>query len=83
MSKLEQKLKDLGYKKSSVFWKKNDIYIYLFSNKTLFKEYCYVNFNKWIQSRNDIQALKDSIEYYDEQLKIMDKDLKELKKCQD
>ena len=84
MSRLEQKLVELGYKKYSPFiWKKDDIHITLISNKTLHIEYCYVDCNKWIQNRNDIQAiLKEIVEHYNNQLKIMQKDLEELKLCQ-
>ena len=79
MSRLEQKLEELGYKKSDIFWEKDDIHIYLYSNKTLIEDYCYVHCSKWIQSRNDIQELKDSIDYYHEQLMIMEKDLEVLR----
>lgn len=45
---------------------------------------CYISIKAHvIQNRNDIQELKDSIEYYDNQLKIMEKDLEVLKEYEE
>ena len=88
MPRLEEKLKELGYRplNNELYdghYLKENIYIVIHNNKII-KDICYVAIKQQsIQNRNDIQALKDSIEYYDEQLKIMQKDLEVLKNVED
>lgn len=83
MTKLEEKLKELGYYKDIFnYYTKRDICIFIYENKIYESKCCVIIQSKCIRSRNDIQALKDSIEDYDEQLRIMWKDLEELKLCQ-
>ena len=90
MTNLEQKLIELGYEKSIYycicdFYSKQDIRIYV--NDTcneVFKENCCVVLErKNLKNRNDIQELKDSIDYYHEQLMIMQKDLEMLRNVKD
>ena len=79
MSRLEENLKELGYELNMFgFYSKQDIKILAIKNK-IFNNNCYVEAIKEIKNRNDIQALKDSIEDYDNQLRIMKKDLEILK----
>ena len=80
MTKLEEKLKELGYTPDLFgFYTKKDINILIHENK-IYKDHCYVIVGqKNIRNKNDIQELKDSIDYYHEQLMIMQKDLEELK----
>ena len=80
MSRLEQKLIELGYEKNIFgYYQKQNIQILVDKNK-IFKKECYVEVAKEVRNRNDIQFIKDNIGNYDEQLKIMKKDLEELKK---
>lgn len=80
MGKIEDKLKELGYEYDKyVYWVKDKIYLYMSPIKTITEKWCFVKVNLIIQNRNDIQALKDSIDYYHEQLMTMQKDLEVLK----
>lgn len=83
-SPLEKKLKDLGYEMNMFgYYQKQNINILINTiDNTIFEKDCYVEVVKQIRSRNDIQSLKDNIPNYDEQLRIMWKDLEVLKKCQ-
>ena len=79
MTKLEEKLIELGYEKNIFgYYQKQNIQILIDNNK-IFEKGCYVEVIKEVRNRNDIQFLKDNIEKYDKQLKIMRKDLEELK----
>ena len=81
MSRLEDKLKELGYEYNKVVdvYSKDRIRIYIHNNRIL-KNDCHIAIkNVIIQNRNDIQELKDSIDYYNEQLMTMYKDLEVLK----
>ena len=80
MTKLEEKLIELGYTYDGyVYWQKDKICLYMTPIKTIKKEWCFVSVKFIIQNRNDIQKLKDSIDYYHEQLMTMYKDLEVLK----
>ena len=81
MNKLEE-LKELGYEMNMFgYYQKQDINILINKEKNkIFEKECYVEVVKQIRSRNDIQELKDNIPNYDEQLRIMWKDLEELRK---
>ena len=80
MTKLEERLKELGYEYDKyVYWIKGKIYLYMSPIKTIIEKWCFVKVNFTIQNDFDLQELKDSISYYEEQLKIMQKDLEVLK----
>lgn len=82
MTKLEKKLKELGYEKNIFgYYQKQNINILINTiDNTIFEKDCYIEVAISIRSRNDIQSLKDNIPNYDEQLRIMQKDLEELRK---
>ena len=85
MTKLEEKLIELGYVKyqePNRYIKKNMNIVLVVSSKGRILN-SYLRVCTLIYNRNDIQALKDSIEDYDIQLKIMRFDLEVLKQCQD
>ena len=84
MTKLEEKLKKLGYKTlNHIAYYKGIIRIVISRNKIL-KNTCHLRIDeKVIRNRNDIQKLKDKVDYYHEQLMIMYKDIEELELCQD
>ena len=76
---LKSKLKELGYKEIRswyTYWHKQDIHLYIEDNKVS-EHWIEVTFD--INNEQDFQELKDSISYYEEQLKIMQKDLEVLK----
>ena len=81
MTKLEEKLIELGYEKNIFgYYQKQDIQILIDKNKNkIFERNCCVEVVKEVRNRNDIQFLRDNIEKYDKQLKIMRKDLEILK----
>lgn len=86
MTKLEEKLIELGYKKHIYyFYSKQNIRVYINNKRNkILKENCCVLLERIeIKNRNDIQKLHDDIEYYHEQLMMMYDDLKELELCQD
>ena len=79
MTKLEEKLIELGYEKTIYyFYSKQNIIIYIIENKILKENCCVVLERRKLKNRNDIQKLKDSIDYYHEQLMTMYKDLEVL-----
>ena len=82
MTKLEEKLIQLGYKRCNVnYYRKERIALMIYEdeNKTI-KIKAHIKIKEQIiKNRNDIQKLHDSIECYDNQLKIMQKDLEVLK----
>ena len=82
ISTLEQKLIELGYEMNMFgYYQKGDINILLNKERNkIFERNCCVEISVSIRSRNDIQKLKDNIQNYDEQLRIMQKDLEELRK---
>lgn len=86
MSRLEEKLIQLGYKRCNVnYYKKERITLMIYEdeNKTI-KIKAHIKIKEQIiKNRNDIQKLHDSIECYDNQLKIMQKDLEELRNVED
>ena len=80
---LKSKLKELGYKEIRTwytYWRKEDINLYIEDNEV--SEH-WVDVVLEINNEQDFQELKDSISYYEEQLKIMQKDLEELKNVED
>lgn len=82
MTKLEEKLFDLGYRYVDYYcYNKGDIYIYITDdNKNIYRPRCYISIKqRRIQDKSDMQRLKNSIEYYDNQLKTMENDLEILK----
>ena len=85
MAKLEQKLIELGYKydRATEWYCKDRIRITIYKNKIIEKSCCISIKQQIIKNRNDIQELKDSIEDYDNQLKIMQKDLEVLNNVKD
>ena len=86
MTKLEEKLKELGYNKiGAIIYRKGIIRLCVSAVKNkVYKSLCHLFVdNTVISNRNDIQKLKDNIDYYHEQLMIMYKDIEELEKCQD
>ena len=82
MNKLEEKLIELGYEKNIFgYYQKQNIQILIDKNKNkIFEKDCYVEVAKEVRNRNDIQFIRDNIENYDKQLKIMQQDLEELRK---
>ena len=83
MSRLEEKLKELGYRYVDYYcYNKGSIYIYITDDKkNIYRPRCYISIKqRRIQDKSDMQRLKNSIDYYDEQLRIMQKDLEELRK---
>ena len=85
MTKLEEKLFNLGYRYVDYYcYNKGDIYIYITDdNKNIYRPRCYISIKqRRIQDESDMQRLKNSIEYYDNQLKIMENDLEILKECE-
>ena len=80
-AKLEEKLKELGYKKNIFgYYQKQNIQILIDKNQNkIFEKGCYVEIIKEVRNRNDIQFVKNNIEKYDKQLKIMRKDINILK----
>lgn len=86
MTKLEEKLFNLGYRYVDYYcYNKGDIYIYITDdNKNIYRPHCYISIKqRRIQDESDMQRLKNSIEYYDNQLKIMENDLEILKECEE
>lgn len=86
MTKLEKKLIELGYEKTNYcFYFKKDIRIYITwkAHQILKDKCCVVIERRKIKNRNDIQVLKDSIENYDNQLRILWNDLEALKKYEE
>lgn len=76
---LQNKLNELGYVhyESNMYVKlKYDIVLCFKASKIV--DY-YISVIKTIRNRNDIQSLKDSIENYDNKLRIMWNDLEALK----
>lgn len=76
---LQKKLNELGYVhyESNMYVKKGyDIVLCIEASSII--NY-YISVIKTIKSRNDIQSLKDSVENYDNQLRIMWNDLEVLK----
>ena len=85
MTKLEEKLIELGYEKTNYcFYFKKDIRIYVTwkADQILKDKCCVVIERRKIKNRNDIQKLHDSISNYHTQLMIMYKDIEELEQCQ-
>lgn len=79
MTKLEEKLIELGYELDMFgFYSKQDIKILAIGNK-IFNNNCHIEVIKEIKNRNDIINLVDSINDYSRQLLIMQKDLEILK----
>ena len=80
--KLEEKLIELGYEMNMFgYYQKRDINILINKERNkIYEKDCCIEVSIPIKSRNDIQALKDNIPNYDEQLRIMWKDLEVLKK---
>ena len=76
---LKNKLKELGYKETRswyTYWYKQDIHLYIEDNKV--SEH-WVEVTLEIKNEEDLQELKDSISYYEEQLKTMQNDLEALR----
>ena len=80
--RLEEKLIELGYEMNMFgYYQKRDINILINKERNkIYEKDCCIEVAILIKSRNDIQTLKDNIPNYDEQLRIMWKDLEELKK---
>lgn len=80
---LQNKLNELGYVhyESNMYVKlKYDIVLCFKGSKIV--DY-YISVVRTIRNRNDIQKLKDKVDYYHTQLMIMYKDIEELERCQD
>lgn len=76
---LKSKLKELGYKEIRTwytYWRKQDINLYIEDNEV---SQHWIDVILEINNEQDFQELKDSISYYEEQLKTMQKDLEVLK----
>lgn len=76
---LQKKLEELGYiqYQTNMYVKlKYDIVLCFKANKIV--DY-YISVIRTIRNRNDIQSLKDSVENYDNKLRIMWNDLEVLK----
>lgn len=81
MSRLEEKLKELGYEynRATEWYCKEQIRITIYKNKIIEKGCCVSIKQQIIKDRNDILSLIDSINDYSRQLLIMQKDLEILK----